>query len=61
VLKNPFYEVEQVVKCDLFDVAVDGAVRKYPLLLLQRPAGQGQLLAGALGGGLGIGGGSSGV
>jgi hypothetical protein len=45
VLKNPFYEVEQVIKCELFDTAVDLAVRRYPLMLLTQPAGQGQLLA----------------
>ena len=41
----------QVIKCELFDQAVDLAVRRYPLMLLSQPAGQGQLLAaGALGG-----------
>lgn len=45
VMKNPFYEVEQVIKCELFDQAVDLAVRRYPLMLLTQPAGQGQLLA----------------
>jgi hypothetical protein len=42
----------QVIKCHLFDSAVDAAVKRYPLMLLTQPAGQGaQLLAaGALGG-----------
>ncbi|GBF88227.1 trafficking particle complex subunit 4 [Raphidocelis subcapitata] len=48
VLKNPFYEVEQVIKCELFDQAVDTAVRRYPLMLLSQPAGQGQMLAAGL-------------
>jgi trafficking protein particle complex subunit 4 len=32
VLKNPFYEVEQVIKCELFDEQVDTTVRRYPVL-----------------------------
>lgn len=41
-----------MIKCDLFDSAVDLAVKRYPLMLLAQPAGQGQLLAAAgLGGG----------
>ena len=32
VLKNPFYEVEQVIKCELFDEQVDATVRRYPVL-----------------------------
>lgn len=32
VLKNPFYEVEQVVKCELFDINVEGLIKKYPIL-----------------------------
>lgn len=38
VMKNPFYEVEQVIKCELFDEAVDLAVKRYPLMLLAAPA-----------------------
>jgi trafficking protein particle complex subunit 4 len=33
VLKNPFYEVEQVIKCELFDEHVDMLMRKYPSML----------------------------
>lgn len=33
VLKNPFYEVEQVIKCELFDEAVDALLRRYPTML----------------------------
>ena len=51
VLKNPFYEAEQVIKCELFDQAADLAVKRYPLMLLAQPAGQGQLLAAGGGGG----------
>eukprot|EP00882_Tetradesmus_deserticola_P018461 GHRQ01019828.1.p1 GENE.GHRQ01019828.1~~GHRQ01019828.1.p1 ORF type:complete len:154 (+),score=60.80 GHRQ01019828.1:465-926(+) len=47
VLKNPFYEVEQVIKCELFDEAVDLAVRRYPLMLLAAP--QQALMLGPLG------------
>jgi hypothetical protein len=36
------------MKCELFDQAVDTAVRRYPLMLLSQPAGQGQLLAAGL-------------
>lgn len=32
VLKNPFYEVEQVIKCDLFDEQVEATIRRYPVL-----------------------------
>ena len=31
VLKNPFYETEQVIKCELFDEAVDALVRRYAM------------------------------
>eukprot|EP00878_Enallax_costatus_P002686 GHUV01002874.1.p1 GENE.GHUV01002874.1~~GHUV01002874.1.p1 ORF type:complete len:162 (+),score=20.20 GHUV01002874.1:295-780(+) len=37
VLKNPFYELDQVIKCDLFDEAVDFAIKRYPLMLLAAP------------------------
>ena len=37
VLKNPFYELDQVIKCDLFDESVDFAVKRYPLMLLAAP------------------------
>lgn len=37
VMKNPFYEVEQVIKCELFDEAVDRAIKRYPLMLLTAP------------------------
>ncbi|WIA44524.1 hypothetical protein OEZ86_007260 [Tetradesmus obliquus] len=37
VMKNPFYELEQVIKCELFDEAVDLAVKRYPLMLLAAP------------------------
>ncbi|WIA44528.1 hypothetical protein OEZ86_007263 [Tetradesmus obliquus] len=37
VMKNPFYEVEQVINCELFDEAVDLAVKRYPLMLLAAP------------------------
>mmetsp|Transcript_15639 Transcript_15639/g.27038 ORF Transcript_15639/g.27038 Transcript_15639/m.27038 type:complete len:144 (+) Transcript_15639:105-536(+) len=30
VLKNPFYEVEQVIKCDLFEEALEALMRGYP-------------------------------
>mmetsp|Transcript_26381 Transcript_26381/g.57558 ORF Transcript_26381/g.57558 Transcript_26381/m.57558 type:complete len:145 (+) Transcript_26381:77-511(+) len=30
VLKNPFYEVEQVIKCELFDEQLESLVRRYP-------------------------------
>ncbi|GAX76886.1 hypothetical protein CEUSTIGMA_g4332.t1 [Chlamydomonas eustigma] len=30
VLKNPFYEVEQVIKCELFDQHLEALVRRYP-------------------------------
>lgn len=30
VLKNPFYEVEQVIKCEQFDEQLDLMVRRYP-------------------------------
>ncbi|KAL6759170.1 component of TRAPP complex [Haematococcus lacustris] len=30
VLKNPFYEIEQVIKCELFDEALELLVRRYP-------------------------------
>lgn len=33
VLKNPFYEVEQVIKCELFDEAVEQLLRRSPALL----------------------------
>ena len=39
VLKNPFYEAEQVVKAERFDDAAEGAVRRYPLMLLAQPVG----------------------
>ena len=39
VLKNPFYEAEQVVKAERFDAAVEAAVAKYPLMLLAAPVG----------------------
>jgi len=32
VLRNPFYEAEQVVKVELFDESMDALVRKYPSL-----------------------------
>lgn len=32
VLRNPFYEAEQVIKCELFDLNVESAIRKYPML-----------------------------
>ncbi|MEW5319379.1 MAG: hypothetical protein WDW38_010536 [Sanguina aurantia] len=31
VLKNPFYETEQVIRCELFDEALENVVRKYPM------------------------------
>ncbi len=31
VMKNPFYETEQVIKCELFDEAVDALVRRYAM------------------------------
>ena len=30
VLKNPFYETEQVIKCELFDEHLEALVRRYP-------------------------------
>jgi hypothetical protein len=30
VLKNPFYEVEQVIKCELFDEQLEQLARRYP-------------------------------
>ena len=39
----------QVIKCELFDRAVDLAVKRYPLMLLSQPAGQGQALLAAAG------------
>jgi hypothetical protein len=30
VLKNPFYEIEQVIKCELFDENVEAMLRRYP-------------------------------
>lgn len=32
VLKNPFYEVEMPIRCELFDVNVESAVQRYPLM-----------------------------
>lgn len=31
VMKNPFYETEQVIKCELFDEAVDALLRRYAM------------------------------
>lgn len=31
VLKNPFYETEQVIRCELFDEAIENVIRKYPM------------------------------
>jgi hypothetical protein len=32
VLKNPFYEIEQVIKCELFDINVEAMLRRYPTM-----------------------------
>lgn len=46
--QTPATKPPKVMKCELFDQAVDTAVRRYPLMLLSQPAGQGQLLAAGL-------------
>jgi hypothetical protein len=32
VLKNPFYEIEQVIKCELFDANVEALLKRYPAM-----------------------------
>lgn len=32
VLKNPFYEIEQVIKCELFDESVEALLKRYPAM-----------------------------
>ncbi|CAD7695874.1 unnamed protein product [Ostreobium quekettii] len=32
VLKNPFYEVEMPIRCELFDAHIEAAVQKYPMM-----------------------------
>ncbi len=32
VLKNPFYEIEQVIKCELFDENVEALLKRYPAM-----------------------------
>lgn len=30
VMKNPFYETEQVIKCELFEEHLEALIRRYP-------------------------------
>ena len=32
VLKNPFYEVEMPIRCELFDQKTDAAVQRFPII-----------------------------